>query len=51
MSNLGVDAAVAVAGPEPADRRDLATVIEQLDRVGCEFLGVVENRVTKQITY
>ena len=51
VSNLGVDAALAVAGPEPADRRDLATVVEQLDRVGCEFLGVVENRVTKQITY
>jgi Mrp family chromosome partitioning ATPase len=47
VSNLGIDAALAVAGPEPADRRDLATVAEQLDRVGCEFLGVVENRVTK----
>ncbi len=51
VSNLGVDAALAVAGPEPADRRDLATVVEQLDRVGCEFLGVVENRVTKAMTF
>jgi Mrp family chromosome partitioning ATPase len=45
VSNLGVDAAVAVAGPAAADRRDLATIIEQLDRTGCEFLGVVENRI------
>jgi Mrp family chromosome partitioning ATPase len=48
VSNLGVDAALAVAGPEPADRRDLATVIEQLDRAGCEFLGVIENRVVNK---
>ncbi len=45
VSNLGLDAAVAVAGPDPTDRRDLATIIEQLDRTGCEFLGVVENRI------
>jgi Mrp family chromosome partitioning ATPase len=45
VSNLGVDAAIAVAGPDPADRRDLATITEQLDRTGCEFLGVVENRI------
>ncbi|HEX4414316.1 MAG TPA: hypothetical protein VH107_11855 [Lacipirellulaceae bacterium] len=45
VSNLGLDAAIAVAGPETADRRDLATILEQLDRKGCEFLGVVENRI------
>ena len=44
---MGVDAVVAIAGPEPADRRDLATIVEHLDRSGCELLGVIENRVAK----
>jgi len=48
VSNMGMDAALAVAGPEPADRRDLATIIERLDRSGCEFLGVIENRVVNK---
>ena len=47
VSNLGVDAVVAIAGPGPADRRDLATVVEYLDRSGCELLGIIENRVAK----
>lgn len=47
ISNMGVDAAIAVAGPKPADRRDLATIVEHLDRSGCELLGVIENRVAK----
>jgi Mrp family chromosome partitioning ATPase len=46
-SNMGVDAVVAVTGPEPADPRDLATIVEHLDRCGSEFLGVIENRVAK----
>jgi Mrp family chromosome partitioning ATPase len=48
VSNLGVDAVVAVAGPGPADRRDVATIVEYLDRSGCELLGVIENRAAKQ---
>jgi Mrp family chromosome partitioning ATPase len=48
ISNLGADAAVAVAGPDPVDRRDLATITEQLDRTGCEFLGVIENRIANK---
>ena len=47
VSNLGVDAVVAVAGPGPADRRDVATIIEHLDRSGCELLGIIENRSAK----
>ena len=47
VSNMGVDAAVAIAGPRPADPRDLATIVEYLDRTGCELLGIIENRVAK----
>ncbi|HEX3598912.1 MAG TPA: hypothetical protein VHU84_02145 [Lacipirellulaceae bacterium] len=47
VANMGIDAAIAVAGPEPADRRDLATITEQFDRSECELLGVIENRVVK----
>jgi hypothetical protein len=47
ISNMGVDAAVAVAGPEPADRRDVATIVEHLGRSGCELLGLIENRIAK----
>ena len=45
--NMGIDAVVAVTGPEPADPRDVATVVEHLDRGTCELLGVIENRVAK----
>jgi Mrp family chromosome partitioning ATPase len=47
ISNMGLDAAVAVAGQEPADPRDLATIVEHLGRSGCELLGVIENRLIK----
>jgi Mrp family chromosome partitioning ATPase len=45
VSNLGVDAAVAVAGQQPADPRDVATIVEHLERSGCELLGIIENRI------
>ena len=45
ISNMGVDATVAVVGPDPADPRDVATIVEHLNRSGCELLGVIENRV------
>ena len=47
ISNMGLDAAVAIAGPEPADPRDLATIAEHLGRSGCELLGVIENRTVR----
>jgi Mrp family chromosome partitioning ATPase len=48
VANMGIDAAIAVAGPEPADHRDLATITEQFGRCECELLGVIENRVLKK---
>ncbi len=47
MRNMGIDAALAVGGPEPVDPRELATFAENLDRSGCELLGTIENRVAK----
>jgi Mrp family chromosome partitioning ATPase len=47
VANMGVDAVVAIAGPEPADPRDIETVVEHLGNRGCELLGVIENRVAK----
>jgi Mrp family chromosome partitioning ATPase len=43
--SLGIEAAVVVAGPNPVDARDLATVEENLNGRGCELLGIIENRV------
>jgi Mrp family chromosome partitioning ATPase len=48
IRNMGVDSVVAVAADEPADRRDLATIVEQLDPIGCQLLGTIENRMQKQ---
>jgi Mrp family chromosome partitioning ATPase len=45
VRNLGVDAALAIAGPAPADPRDLATLADCLSRTGCELLGTIENRI------
>jgi Mrp family chromosome partitioning ATPase len=47
VANMGVDAAVAISGPEPADRRDIETIVEHLGHRGCELLGVIENRIAK----
>jgi hypothetical protein len=38
---------VAVAGPESADPRDVATITEYLDPLGCQLMGTIENRVAK----
>jgi len=46
-SNMGIDGAIAVTGPEPADPRDVTTIVEHLGRGGCELLGIIENRVAK----
>lgn len=47
VRSLGIDAVLAVAGPTPADPRDLATVAEYLGQSGCELLGTIENRAAK----
>jgi Mrp family chromosome partitioning ATPase len=47
--NFGVDAVVAVGGPEATDPRDLATLAEQLERSSCELLGRIENRIVKPL--
>jgi MinD-like ATPase involved in chromosome partitioning or flagellar assembly len=47
VHNLRVDAALAVAGPQAADPRDVATLAEYLREQQCELLGTIENRATK----
>ena len=47
LLNMGIDAVLAVAGPEPADARDLSNLAAQLGRSGCELLGIIQNRVAK----
>jgi Mrp family chromosome partitioning ATPase len=44
VRNLGIDAVVAVSGPQPTDVRDMGTISDNLGRSGCELLGVIENR-------
>ena len=43
--NMGIDTVVAVAGSEPADPRDMATITEYLEPLGCQVMGTIENRV------
>jgi hypothetical protein len=38
---------VAVTGPEPADPRDMTTIAEYLEPLGCQLMGTIENRVAK----
>jgi Mrp family chromosome partitioning ATPase len=47
VRNMGLDAVLTVAGPEPADPRDLDFLAAQLGRSGCELLGTIENRITR----
>jgi Mrp family chromosome partitioning ATPase len=47
VRNMGIDTVVAVAGPEPADPRDMATITEYLEPIGCQLIGTIENRVAK----
>jgi Mrp family chromosome partitioning ATPase len=47
VRNMGIDTVVAVAGPEPADARDMATITEYLEPIGCQLMGTIENRVAK----
>jgi Mrp family chromosome partitioning ATPase len=45
--NMGIDSVVTVAGPEPADPRDMATITEYLEPLSCQLIGTIENRVAK----
>jgi Mrp family chromosome partitioning ATPase len=47
VANMGMDAAVAVAGPRATDRRDIATIEEFFRHTNCEFLGIIENRIVE----
>jgi Mrp family chromosome partitioning ATPase len=47
VRNMGIDTVVAVAGPEPVDPRDMATITEYFDPLGCQLMGTIENRVAK----
>ncbi len=47
VANMGMDAAVAVAGPRATDARDIATIEEYFRHTNCEFLGIIENRVVR----
>lgn len=42
--NLGLDAAIAVSGPEPS-MQEIDSLADMLSRSGCELLGIIENRV------
>lgn len=45
VANMGMDAAVAVAGPRAVDTRDIATIEDYFRHTNCEFLGIIENRI------
>jgi Mrp family chromosome partitioning ATPase len=45
IRRMEIDAVLAVAGPQPADLRDLDTIDEHLQQAGCALTGVIENRV------
>jgi Mrp family chromosome partitioning ATPase len=47
MRNMGIDAAIAVTRPGRSEPRDIDALADHLSRNGCEFLGVIENRVAK----
>jgi len=47
VRNMGIDTVVAVAGPESADPRDMATITEYLEPLGCQLMGTIENRVAR----
>ena len=46
IRNLQIDVVLTVAGPQPADARDLASIAEHLGRSNCELLGTIENRTS-----
>lgn len=47
VQNMGIDTVIAVAGPESADPRDLATITEYFEPSGCQLMGTIENRVAQ----
>jgi hypothetical protein len=49
VRRLGIDAVMLVAGSTESDPRDLETVAEYVGESGCELLGVVENKIARDI--
>ncbi len=47
VRTMRIDGVLAVAGPQPADPRDLAVLEEYLGQAGCQLLGILENRVAQ----
>jgi Mrp family chromosome partitioning ATPase len=48
VRNIGIDTVVGIIGSEPADPRDLATIAEYLEPLGCQYMGTIENRMDRQ---
>jgi Mrp family chromosome partitioning ATPase len=48
VRNMGIDTVVGIIGAEPADPRDLATIAEYLEPLGCQYMGTIENRMDSQ---
>lgn len=47
VRNMGIDSVIAVAANGPADPRDLATIAEHFEPIGCQLLGTIENRLAR----
>jgi hypothetical protein len=47
---MGIDTVIAVAGPESADPRDMATITEYFEPLNCQLMGTIENRAPKPYT-
>lgn len=50
VRNMGIDTVIAVAGPESADPRDMATITEYLEPLHCQLMGTIENRTPQPHT-
>jgi Mrp family chromosome partitioning ATPase len=50
VRNMGIDTVIAVAGPESADPRDMATITEYFEPLNCQLMGTIENRAPKPYT-
>jgi Mrp family chromosome partitioning ATPase len=47
LRNMGIDAVIAVTRSGSADARAVNELAGQLSRSGCEFLGIIENRIAR----
>jgi len=44
LRNMGIDSVIAVTGPRLNESAEVSALADQLARIGCEFLGTIENR-------